>query len=158
MKGNSSVNLASQGHCTRVFIGTRASNVPRQGRLCPRVPGLSQNIPIKKGYRPSLQKAITNEARNLSIHAGPVTVGRIPRGPPGEMRDAGPADFVGVWPSSCDGWNEGPVTVASRRRLRAKGSVFAFAPTVGPASSIFKYTMTCKSTVYGKQKRIIQQR
>jgi hypothetical protein len=38
---NCSVNLASQRHCTGVFIGTRASNVPRQGRLCPRVPGLS---------------------------------------------------------------------------------------------------------------------
>jgi hypothetical protein len=55
-KGDSSVNLTSQGNCTRVFIGTRASNDPRQGRLCPRVPGLSQNIPIKEGYRPSLQK------------------------------------------------------------------------------------------------------
>jgi hypothetical protein len=57
MKGNSYVNLASQGHCTGVFIGTRASNVPRQGRLCPREPGLSQNIPIKEGYIPSLQKS-----------------------------------------------------------------------------------------------------
>jgi hypothetical protein len=39
--GDCSVNLASQGHCTEVFIGTRAANVPRQVRLCPRVPGLS---------------------------------------------------------------------------------------------------------------------
>jgi hypothetical protein len=29
MKDNSSVNLASQGHCTGVFIGTRVPNVPR---------------------------------------------------------------------------------------------------------------------------------
>jgi hypothetical protein len=54
MGGNSYVNLATQGHFTGVFIGTRASNVPRQGRLCPRVPEFSQNIPIKEGYRPSL--------------------------------------------------------------------------------------------------------
>jgi hypothetical protein len=53
---NCSVNLASQGHCTGVFIGTRVSIVPRQGRLCPRVPDYPQNIPIKEGYRPSLQK------------------------------------------------------------------------------------------------------
>jgi hypothetical protein len=38
---NCSVNLAFQGHCTGVFIGTRVSHVLRQGRLCPRVPGLS---------------------------------------------------------------------------------------------------------------------
>jgi hypothetical protein len=38
---NCSVNLASQGHCTGVFIGTRVSIIPRQGRLCPRVLGLS---------------------------------------------------------------------------------------------------------------------
>jgi hypothetical protein len=55
--GNCSINPATQGHCTGEFIGTRASNIPRQGRLCPRVPGLSQNIPIKEGYRPSLQKS-----------------------------------------------------------------------------------------------------
>jgi hypothetical protein len=107
MTGNSSVNLASQGHCTGVFIGTRVPNVPRQGRLCPRVPGLSQNILINgrvtdRHYR----KAITDEARNLLVHTGPVTMGRIPHGPPGEMRDAGPVDFVEVWPSSCDGEDE----------------------------------------------------
>jgi hypothetical protein len=31
-------------------------------------------------------KAITDEARNMLVHAGPVIVGRIPHGPPGEMR------------------------------------------------------------------------
>jgi hypothetical protein len=55
--GNCSVNLASQGHCTGVFIGTRATNVPRQGRLCPRVPGLSLEYSHKGGYKPSLQKS-----------------------------------------------------------------------------------------------------
>jgi hypothetical protein len=90
-----------------VFIGTRAPNVPRQGRLCPRVPGLSRNIPIKEGYRPSLQKSYYRWAHDFPIHAGPVTVGQIPRGPSGEMRDAGLADFIMVWPSSCDGEDEG---------------------------------------------------
>jgi hypothetical protein len=49
--GNCSINLASQGHCTAVFIGTRVSNVPRQGRLCPRVPGLSTENSHKGGLQ-----------------------------------------------------------------------------------------------------------
>jgi hypothetical protein len=32
------------------------------------------------------RKVITDEAHNMLVHAGPVTVGRIPRGPPCEMR------------------------------------------------------------------------
>jgi hypothetical protein len=32
------------------------------------------------------EKAITDEARNTLIRAGPVIVGRIPHGPPGAMR------------------------------------------------------------------------
>jgi hypothetical protein len=54
---NNFVNLASQGHCTRVFIGTRVSNVSRQGRLCPRVPGLSSEYSHKGG----LQTVITEK-------------------------------------------------------------------------------------------------
>jgi hypothetical protein len=53
------------------------------------------------------RNAITDEARNLPVHAGPVAVGRIPRGPLGKMREAGPADFVEVWPSPCNGEDEG---------------------------------------------------
>jgi hypothetical protein len=55
--GNCSVNLASQGHCTGVFIGTRAANVPRQGRLCPRVPGLSPEY----SHKGRLQVVITEK-------------------------------------------------------------------------------------------------
>jgi hypothetical protein len=57
MKGNNSVNLASQGHCTGVLIGTRESNVPRQGQLCPRVSGLSPEYSHKGG----LQTVITEK-------------------------------------------------------------------------------------------------
>jgi hypothetical protein len=32
------------------------------------------------------RKAITNQARNSHVRAGPVTMGRIPRGPPGRVR------------------------------------------------------------------------
>jgi hypothetical protein len=45
--GNCSINLASQGRCTGVFIGTRVSNAPRQGRLYHRVPGLSPEYSYK---------------------------------------------------------------------------------------------------------------
>jgi hypothetical protein len=55
--GNCSIDLASQGHCTGVFIGTRMSNVLRQGRLCPQVPGLSPVYSHKGG----LQTVITEK-------------------------------------------------------------------------------------------------
>jgi hypothetical protein len=84
---NSLVNMASQGHCTGVFIGTRMSTVLWQGRLCPRVPGLSPEYSHKGRLQTVItEKAITDEARNTLIRAGPVTVGRIPHGPPGVMR------------------------------------------------------------------------
>jgi hypothetical protein len=85
--GDSSVNLASQGHCTGVFIGTRVSTVPWQGRLCPQVPGLSSEYSHKGRLQTVItEKAITDEAHNMLIRAGPVTVGRIPHGPPDTMR------------------------------------------------------------------------
>jgi hypothetical protein len=40
-----------------VFIGTRASNFPRQGQLCPWVPGLSPEYSHKGG----LQTVITEK-------------------------------------------------------------------------------------------------
>jgi hypothetical protein len=40
------------------------------------------------------RKAITNQARNTPVRAGPVTTGRIPRGPPGRTEDTGWRDFV----------------------------------------------------------------
>jgi hypothetical protein len=54
---NCSVNLASQGHCTGVFIGTQVSNIPRQGHLCPWVPGLSPEY----SHKGRLQTVITKK-------------------------------------------------------------------------------------------------
>jgi hypothetical protein len=54
---NCSVHLAPQGHCTGVFIGTRVSNVPRQGRLCPQVLGLSPEY----SHKGRLQTVITEK-------------------------------------------------------------------------------------------------
>jgi hypothetical protein len=55
--GNCSINLASQGHCTGVFIGTRVSIVPRQGCLCPWVPGSSPEY----SHKGRLQTVITEK-------------------------------------------------------------------------------------------------
>jgi hypothetical protein len=74
--GNSSINLASQGHCARVFIGTRVTTVLWQGRLCPQVPGLSLEYSHKRRLQTVIiEKAITDAARNMLIRAGPVTMG-----------------------------------------------------------------------------------
>jgi hypothetical protein len=85
--GNSSVNLASQGHCTGVFIGTRVTTVLWQGRLCPQALGLSPEYSHKRRLQTVIiEKAITDATRNMLIRAGPVTVGQIPHGPLDAMR------------------------------------------------------------------------
>jgi hypothetical protein len=85
--GNSSVNLRPQGYCTGVFIGTRVPTVLRQGRLCPREPRVSSEYSPKGRLQTVItEKAITDEACNTLIPAGPITVGRIPLELLGTMR------------------------------------------------------------------------
>jgi hypothetical protein len=61
--------------------------VPCQRRLCPRVPGLSPEYSHKRMLQTVItEKAITDVARNTLIRVGPVTVGRIPPGPPSAVR------------------------------------------------------------------------
>jgi hypothetical protein len=85
--GNSSVNLPSPGYCTGIFIGTRVPTVLGQGRLCPWVPRVSSEYsPNGRLQTVITKKAITDEARNMLIPAGPVTVGRIPLGLPDTIR------------------------------------------------------------------------
>jgi hypothetical protein len=79
--GNSSVNMPPQEYCTGVFIGTRVPTVLRQVRLCPREPRVSSEYSPKGRLQTVItEKAITDEARNTLIPAGPVTVDRIPHG------------------------------------------------------------------------------
>jgi hypothetical protein len=88
--GNSSINLPSPRYCTRVFIGTRVPTILEQGRLCPQVPRVSSEYSPKGRLQTVIiEKAITDEARNMLIHAGPVIVGRIPLGLPDTMRTRG---------------------------------------------------------------------
>jgi hypothetical protein len=88
--GNSSVNLASHGHCAGVFIGIFAPSVLCQGRMCPQTPRLSPEYSHKAG----LQTVITGMPLQFrpvtrSGHAGPVTMDRIVRGPPSWTRPHG---------------------------------------------------------------------
>jgi hypothetical protein len=68
----SSVNPASQGHCTGVFIGTRVPTVLWYGRLCPQVPGLSPEYSHMGRLQIVItEKAITDEARRKGISLTP---------------------------------------------------------------------------------------
>jgi hypothetical protein len=84
---NSSVNLPPQGYFTGVFIGARVPTALKQGRLCPQGPRVSSEYSPKGRLQSVItEKAITDEARNTLIPAGPVTVGRIPPRLPDPMR------------------------------------------------------------------------
>jgi hypothetical protein len=68
---NSSVNLRSHGHCTRVFIGTRVAThplpktfLPSSTRFIPRI------FPQVEVQTVITEKAITDAARNTLIRAG----------------------------------------------------------------------------------------
>jgi hypothetical protein len=83
------------------------------------------------------EKAVTDEARNTLIRAGPVTVGRIPHGPPSAMRtwdlQTSSESCLRLAMEGTKGDRSGVVFAgaARRRRHRAEGSVFAFAQTTG---------------------------
>jgi hypothetical protein len=98
--------------------------------------GHPRNIPIKQGYRLSLQKASTNRARNTLNRAGLLQWAEFHMGlRVGRGRETGRPRRR---PSSCGVLDEGwklsvaspPLVRRDWRRHRAKGSVFAFAPTV----------------------------
>jgi hypothetical protein len=104
--------------------------------MCPQTPRLSPEYSHKEG----LQTVITG--RPLQIrpvtrngHAGPVTMGRITRGPPFWTRSQDETTSSQVFVR----WRMrrrvslsvvlSPLVQRVRRRPRAKGGVFAFAPT-----------------------------
>jgi hypothetical protein len=104
--------------------------------MCPQLPRLSPEYSHKAG----LQTVITGMPLQIRPvtrggHAGPVTMGRITRGPLSWMRP-----HCGMTPSQAFVWCRIerrvslPVLSLSDQRLqrrpRAKGGVFAFAPTV----------------------------
>jgi hypothetical protein len=135
-EGNCSVNLASQGHCAGVFIGAWVPSILDWGRMCPQTPRSSPEYSHKAGLQTIITEkplqigpVIHSAARGLlewaEFHVG-LRVGRG-RGKRRPRRR----------PSSCSMLDEGwKLSVAlplllqrDWRRHRAKGSVFAFAPT-----------------------------
>jgi hypothetical protein len=110
----------------------------RVWQLCPRVPGLSQNIPIKEGYRPSLQKKLLQMRHVTRLSTwGPLQwakfhVGLRARwGTRDRWTSSGSSLRLAMERTKGDrAYRHAFVDVATRRRLRAKGSVFAFAPTI----------------------------
>jgi hypothetical protein len=106
--------------------------------MCPQAPRLSPEYSHKAG----LQTVITG--RPLQIrpvmrngHAGPVTMGRITRGPPCWMRPQDETTSSHVFFRRHVGRRVNlpvvlsPLVQRGWRRHRAKGGVFAFAPTPG---------------------------
>jgi hypothetical protein len=104
--------------------------------MCPQTPRLSPEYSHKAG----LQTVITG--RPLQIrpvtcngHAGPVTMGRITRGPPLRTRSRDETTSSWVFVRRCMRRRVSlpvvlsPLVQRVRRRPRAKGGVFAFAPT-----------------------------
>jgi hypothetical protein len=102
--------------------------------MCPQLPRLSPEYSHKAG----LQTVITGMPLQIRPvthggHAGPVTMGRIARGPLSWTRPhcGMTSSLVFVWCRSSEGYPCLFCLVDQRlqRRLRAKGGVFAFAPT-----------------------------
>jgi hypothetical protein len=111
--------------------------------MCPQAPRLSPEYSRKAGlHTVIIGRPLQIRPVMRSGHAGPVTMGRITRGPP-------------CWTRPRDGTTSSQAFVRRRvgrrvslsvlsplvqrgwRRHRAKGSVFAFAPTLGIQLSYF---------------------
>jgi hypothetical protein len=137
------------GHCSEVFIGTRAAVcplsktfMPSSNRFIPRI------LPRGEVTCSHYGKAITDTALNALIFVGPITMGRIPHWPPravmtwetrrlrqslrratrprrGPRRSPSSRRLRPAFRRVVD------VTICAmgRRSHRAKGTVFAFAPT-----------------------------
>jgi hypothetical protein len=104
--------------------------------MCPQAPRLSPEYSHKAG----LQTVITGRPLQIrpvmrSGHAGPVTMGRITRGPPCWTRSQDETTSSQVFVRRRVGRRVSlpvvlpPLVQRGRRRHRAKGGVFAFAPT-----------------------------
>jgi hypothetical protein len=118
--------------------------------MCPQIPRLSPEYSHKAG----LQTVITGMPLQIrpvtrSGHAGPVTMGRITRGPLSRTRPCG-----GMTPSQAFVWCRikrrvslpvlSPSDQRLQRRPRAKGGVFAFAPT-NVSCFIFYFILSLKT-------------
>jgi hypothetical protein len=106
--------------------------------MCPQAPRLS----LEYSHKAGLQTVITGRPLQIgpvmrSGHAGPITVRRITRGPPCWMGPLDGTTSSQAFVRRCVGRRVSlPVVLSSLvqrgwRMHRAKGGVFAFAPTLG---------------------------
>jgi hypothetical protein len=134
-----------------VFIGTRAVACPCQRRLHPRVPSLSPEYSQEGRLHIVIKEnLITDTALIALVLTGPITMGRIPHGPllAVTTREArrlrqglrlatqerrgphkSPSGRRLRLVPTCS-VNAAFVCMVRRRSRRAKGCVFAFAPTI----------------------------
>jgi hypothetical protein len=104
--------------------------------MCPQTPRLSPEYSHKVGLQTVITEApLQTRPVTHSGHAGPVTMGRITRGPPCWTRPHGEMTSSQVF-VRCRMERRvslpvvlSPLGQRPRRRPRAKGGVFAFAPT-----------------------------
>jgi hypothetical protein len=76
------INLLVYGHCTVVFIGTRGTACPCQRRLDPRVPGLSPEYSPEGRLQIVIKvNLITDTTLIALVLVGPITMGRVTHGP-----------------------------------------------------------------------------
>jgi hypothetical protein len=126
--------------------------------MCPQIPRLSPEYSHKAG----LQTVITEAPLQIRLvtrsgHAGPVTMGRIIRGPPCWTRPHGGMTSSQVF-VRCRMERRvslpvvlSPLDQRPWRRPRAKGGVFAFVPTLGfrdPGANIITRCVGTKSYTY----------
>jgi hypothetical protein len=129
--------------------------------MCPQAPRLSPEYSHKAG----LQTVITGRPLQIrpvmrSDHAGPVTMGRITRGPPCWTRPQDATTSSQVFVRRRVGRRVNlsvvlpPLVQRGWRRHRAKGGVFAFAPTVAQLLRIFLNVTLIVNNVCGSCKRM----
>jgi hypothetical protein len=144
------VNLPVPGHNTGVFIGTRGAACLCQRRLDPRVPGLSPEYSHEGRLQIVIKvNLITDTTLITLVLVGPITMGRITHGPPPVVREREvrrrrqglllatreqrgshrpPPDRRPQLVLVCS-VDLAFVCIRRGRSRRAKGGMFAFAPT-----------------------------
>jgi hypothetical protein len=125
--------------------------------MCPQTPRLSPEYSHKVG----LQTVITGMSLQIrpvtsSSHTGPVTMGQITRGPPCWTRSQGGTTSSQVFVRCRMGWRVSLPVVLSPldqrlwRRHRAKGGVFAFAPTIHKLCTFYNKCFLTLFGIYGR--------
>jgi hypothetical protein len=117
--------------------------------MCPQAPRLSPEYSHKAGLQTVITgKLLQNRPVTRSGQTGPVTMGRITRGPPCRTRSRDEMTSSSVFIRRRVGRRVSlsvvlsPLIQRGRRRHRAKGGVFAFAPTITSQPTMLRQMLT----------------